>query len=102
MTSAAGSGKTREAQPAVETMLQVPLNEQGAPARDSDTGPEDGLHGGRAASGMLATLSWHHLVGVTFFAVCGGDYGLEDSVGAAGPTLTAARRRSPAGRRSFG
>ena len=37
---------------------------------------------------MHATLSWHHLVGVTFFAVCGGDYGLEDSVGAAGPALT--------------
>jgi amino acid transporter len=37
---------------------------------------------------MRGTLSWHHLVGVTFFAVCGGDYGLEDSVGAAGPALT--------------
>ena len=33
-------------------------------------------------------LSWHHLVGVTFFAVCGGDYGVEDAVGAAGPALT--------------
>ena len=37
---------------------------------------------------MHATLSWQHLVGITFFAVCGGDYGLEDSVGAAGPALT--------------
>ena len=35
-------------------------------------------------------LSWYHLVGVTFFAVCGGDYGLEDSVGAAGPALSLA------------
>jgi amino acid transporter len=34
------------------------------------------------------SLSWYHLVGVTFFAVCGGDYGLEDSVGAAGPAFT--------------
>ena len=30
-------------------------------------------------------LSWPQLVGLTFFAVCGGDYGIEDSVGAAGP-----------------
>ena len=28
------------------------------------------------------------MVGVTFFAVCGGDYGIEDAVGAAGPRLT--------------
>lgn len=27
-------------------------------------------------------------MGLTFFAVCGGDYGLEDSVGAAGPLFT--------------
>ena len=33
-------------------------------------------------------LSWPQLVGLTFFAVCGGDYGIEDSVGAAGPRLT--------------
>ena len=35
-------------------------------------------------------LTWHQLVGVTFFAVCGGDYGIEDAVGAAGPRLTIA------------
>ena len=29
-------------------------------------------------------LSWPQLVGLTFFAVCGGDYGIEDTVGAAG------------------
>jgi hypothetical protein len=28
------------------------------------------------------------LVGLTFFAVCGGDYGIEDAVGAAGPAYT--------------
>ena len=33
-------------------------------------------------------LRWHQLVGVTFFAVCGGDYGIEDTVGAAGARLT--------------
>ena len=38
--------------------------------------------------GLKATLSWQHLVGVTFFAVCGGAYGIEDSVGAGGPRLT--------------
>ena len=35
-------------------------------------------------------LGWLSLVGVTFFAVCGGDYGLEDAVGAGGPSLTLA------------
>ena len=44
--------------------------------------------GGHRAGGRSGTLKWHHLVGVTFFAVCGGDYGLEDSVGAAGPGLS--------------
>ena len=38
--------------------------------------------------GLKPTLSWPQLVGVTFFAVCGGDYGLEDSVGAGGAALT--------------
>lgn len=33
-------------------------------------------------------LSALHLVGLTFFAVCGGDYGIEDAVGAAGPMYT--------------
>lgn len=33
-------------------------------------------------------LHWVHLVGVTFFAVCGGDYGLEESIGAGGAALT--------------
>ena len=28
--------------------------------------------------GLKATLSWQHLVGVTFFAACGGAYGIED------------------------
>ena len=36
------------------------------------------------------TLRWHQLIGVTFFAVCGGDYGIEDTVGAAGARLTLA------------
>jgi len=40
------------------------------------------------SSGLKPSLQWYHLVGVTFFAVCGGDYGLEDTVGAAGPGLT--------------
>ena len=38
-------------------------------------------------AGLRQTLSWYHLVGITFFAVCGGDYGIEDAVGAAGPGL---------------
>lgn len=33
-------------------------------------------------------LSARDLVGLTFFAVCGGDYGIEDAVGAAGPAWT--------------
>lgn len=33
-------------------------------------------------------LTAMHLVGLTFFAVCGGDYGIEDAVGAAGPMYT--------------
>jgi len=39
-------------------------------------------------TGLRQSLSWHHLVGVSFFAVCGGDYGIEDSVGAGGPAFT--------------
>ena len=35
-------------------------------------------------------LAWYHLIGVTFFAVCGGDYGIEDAVGAAGAAYTLA------------
>lgn len=35
-------------------------------------------------------LTATHLVGLTFFAVCGGDYGIEDAVGAAGPAWTLA------------
>ena len=42
----------------------------------------------RRASIVRPRLQWYHLVGVTFFAVCGGDYGLEDTVGAAGPAVT--------------
>jgi amino acid transporter len=41
-----------------------------------------------AGGGLIKTLSWHHLVGVTFFAVCGGDYGIEDSIGAGGVAFT--------------
>lgn len=33
-------------------------------------------------------LTARHLVGLTFFSVCGGDYGIEDAVGAAGPFWT--------------
>ena len=42
----------------------------------------------RRPSAVRPRLLWYHLVGVTFFAVCGGDYGLEDTVGAAGPAIT--------------
>ena len=48
----------------------------------------DGADQSNGHSGLRPTLKWHHLVGVTFFAVCGGDYGIEDSVGAAGPAYT--------------
>ena len=72
--------------------LQVPLRDSESQANEGEgtSSPHDGTgpHGGRQVAGMRGTLSWHHLVGVTFFAVCGGDYGLEDSVGAAGPALT--------------
>lgn len=53
---------------------------------DGDAAPPDE----RAAKPgvTFGRLRWHQLVGVTFFAVCGGDYGLEDAVGAAGPGLT--------------
>jgi len=87
--ASAGSSKAREA-PAAVPPLQAPLRESdgGTPRDNESISPGGGLHGGRAAGGMSASLSWHHLVGVTFFAVCGGDYGLEDSVGAAGPALT--------------
>lgn len=46
--------------------------------------PSEGVTG----SGLIKTLSWHHLVGVTFFAVCGGDYGIEDSIGSGGVGFT--------------
>ena len=39
---------------------------------------------------MRQHLTAVHLVGLTFFAVCGGDYGIEDAVGAAGPAWTLA------------
>ncbi len=41
-----------------------------------------------AAPRMRKALTATHLVGLTFFAVCGGDYGIEDAVGAAGPAWT--------------
>ena len=43
---------------------------------------------GRAVPARRLTVI--HLVGLTFFAVCGGDYGIEDAVGAAGPAYTLA------------
>ena len=43
---------------------------------------------GDAGGSSVGRLAWHQMVGVTFFAVCGGDYGIEDAVGAAGPRLT--------------
>ena len=48
--------------------------------------------GGEAGpnGGVRKALSASHLVGLTFFAVCGGDYGIEDAVGAAGPAWTLA------------
>ena len=42
----------------------------------------------RPATGFVRTLTWQQLVGLIFFAVCGGDYGIEDAVGAGGPALT--------------
>ena len=36
----------------------------------------------------VGRLAWHQMVGITFFAVCGGNSGMEDAVGAAGPRLT--------------
>ena len=33
-------------------------------------------------------ITANDLIGLTFFAVCGGDYGIEDAVGAAGPAWT--------------
>ena len=50
--------------------------------------PGTSTSGGGAEGRLRPKLKWYHLIGVTFFAVCGGDYGLEDSVGAAGPALT--------------
>jgi len=53
--------------------------------------PEDGHGEGRSTGGgggLIKTLTWHNLVGVTFFAVCGGDYGIEDSVGSGGVGLS--------------
>ena len=41
-----------------------------------------------SATAQPKKLSAVHLVGLTFFAVCGGDYGIEDAVGAAGPAWT--------------
>ena len=62
---------------------------------DSPQAPQDEKperlepHGAAARpAGLKKRLLWHHLVGLTFFAVCGGDYGMEESVGAAGPTLS--------------
>jgi amino acid transporter len=58
----------------------------------SDDNKPERLEPGLAArpSGLRKRLLWHHLVGLTFFAVCGGDYGMEESVGAAGPALALA------------
>ena len=44
----------------------------------------------RADEDPTKTISWRQLVGLTFFAVCGGDYGIEDTIGAAGARLTLA------------
>ena len=41
-----------------------------------------------AAAPAAGRLTAMHLIGLTFFAVCGGDYGIEDAVGAAGPSWT--------------
>ena len=41
-----------------------------------------------ASAFQARKVSWQALVGITFFAVCGGDYGIEDTVGAAGARLT--------------
>ena len=41
-----------------------------------------------AAPRVRKTLTATHLIGLTFFAVSGGDYGIEDAVGAAGPAWT--------------
>ena len=38
--------------------------------------------------GPAKVITWTQLVGLTFFAVCGGDYGIEDAVGAAGARMT--------------
>ncbi|KAL1528157.1 hypothetical protein AB1Y20_009518 [Prymnesium parvum] len=61
------------------------------PPHMSGTDEYDG-HGSGAKSSrsprLRPSLQWYHLVGVTFFAVCGGDYGLEDAVGAGGPCYT--------------
>ncbi len=63
-----------------------------APAVQDADEEGDARRGSSSASGgplrRGGRLAWHQMVGVTFFAVCGGDYGIEDSVGAAGPRLT--------------
>ena len=62
-------------------------------------GPSEGMveevplkdgHSGRASPSPAPAkkINAVGLVGLTFFAVCGGDYGIEDAVGAAGPAYT--------------
>jgi hypothetical protein len=78
------AGKINNGRPQ-SASLHVHLTNSGAHPEPSSPHGNSGPHGGQR---LHATLSWQHLVGITFFAVCGGDYGLEDSVGAAGPALT--------------
>jgi len=57
----------------------------GSPDGGGESGGDNGsANGGGSVPGLKRQLQWHHLVGVTFFAVCGGDYGIEDSVGSGG------------------
>ena len=57
----------------------------GSPDDGGVSGGDNGsASGGGSVPGLKRQLQWHHLVGVTFFAVCGGDYGIEDSVGSGG------------------
>ena len=62
-------------------------NALGAGRLQTLSSAENGAHPSPYAS-TPKTLSFWHLVGLTFFAVCGGDYGIEDAVGAAGPMYT--------------
>ena len=75
------AGKINNGRPQ-SASLHVHLTNSGAHPEPSSPHGNSGPHGGQR---LHATLSWQHLVGVTFFAVCGGDYGLEETVGAAGP-----------------